>query len=209
MPQSIAYISELAAMDDNARVLPAGTVTFLLSDIEGSTQLWEGDAKRMAAAVARHYKLLDAAIVLHGGVRPVEQGEGDSVVGAFAQASDALAAAIDVQLAFANEPWPLAETLRVRIALHTGEAQLRDEGNYFGPAIIRCARLRAAAHGGQVLLSGVTRDVIADRAPGGITMRDLGSHRLKDLGRPERIWQACHPDLENEFPQPPRQQPAY
>ncbi len=113
-------------------VLPTGTVTFLLTDIEGSTKLWEAGADETAASVARHYDLLESAIVLHGGVRPVEQGEGDSVVGAFARASDAVAAALDVQRAFAQEPWPEGGEVRVRMALHTGEIRLRDAGNYFG-----------------------------------------------------------------------------
>ena len=129
--------------------LPAGTVTFMLTDVEGSTRLWESDPEAMTEAIARHYELLDAAVALHGGVRPVEQGEGDSVVAAFTRASDALAAALDVQLAFQAEPWPAGAAVRMRIALHTAEAQLRDEGNYFGQAVNRCARLRAVAHGGQ------------------------------------------------------------
>jgi class 3 adenylate cyclase len=128
--------------------LPVGTVTFLLTDIEGSTRLWECASEVMGAAVSRHYELLDEAISRHGGVRPVEQGEGDSVVAAFARASDAVAAALDVQRAFYREPWPDGVCLRLRIALHTGEAQRRDEGNYFGQAVNRCARLRAIAHGG-------------------------------------------------------------
>ena len=110
----------------------------------------------MAEAIPRHYALLDEAIAAHAGVRPVEQGEGDSVVGAFSRASDAVAAAVDAQRALAEEPWPDGVRLRVRMAIHTGEAQLRDEGNYFGQAVIRCARLRAIGHGGQVLVSEAT-----------------------------------------------------
>ena len=186
--------------DEPARSLPTGTVTFLLGDVEGSTVLWEADEDGAAAAIARHYQLFDAAIALHGGVRPEEQGEGDSVVGAFALATDALGAALDVQRAFAAETWPTDKGLRVRIALHTGEARLRDEGNYYGPAIIRCARLRSVAHGGQILLSDVVRDLVVDRMPDDVSLRNLGPHRLKDLGRPERVWQLCHPDLRAEFP---------
>ncbi len=182
------------------RSFPTGLVTFLLSDVEGSTRLWEGDEAVMGAAIARHYELLHAAIALHGGVRPVEQGEGDSVVGVFARPSDALAATLDVQRAFAAEPWAQDGELRVRLALHTGEAQLRGDGCYVGRAVIRCARLRAVAHGGQTVLSGITRDLVADRLPEGANLRDLGSHRLKDLGQPERVWQVCHPELMNDFP---------
>ena len=180
--------------------LPTGTVTFVLTDIEGSTKLWEAGADETAVSVARHYELLDAAITLHGGVRPVEQGEGDSVVGAFSCASDAVAAALDVQRAFAQEPWPAGGEVRVRMALHTGEIRLRDSGNYFGPTIIRCARMRAIGHGGQTLISDATRDLVVDSLPDAAELRELGLHRLKDLGRAERIWQLVHPDLGCEFP---------
>lgn len=131
--------------------LPVGTVSFMLTDLEGSTRLWESAPEAMALAVARHYELIDAAITRHGGVRPVEQGEGDSVVAAFTRASDALAAALYIQRAFHTEKWPDGARLKVRIAVHTAEAELRDEGNYFGRAVNRCARLRAIAHGGQVV----------------------------------------------------------
>jgi predicted ATPase/class 3 adenylate cyclase/DNA-binding CsgD family transcriptional regulator len=180
--------------------MPTGTVTFLLSDVAGSTRLWEAGEDAAAAAIERHYELLDAAISAHGGVRPVEQGEGDSVVAAFAFASDAVAAALDAQRAFAAERWPTDPGVQVRIALHSGEARLRDEGNYIGPAIIRCARLRAIAHGGQTLLSEATRDLVVDTLTDDVTLRHLGSHRLKDLGRPERVWQLCHADLDVDFP---------
>src|SRR3954469_13658000 len=180
--------------------LPTGTVTLLLTDIEGSTKLWEAEADETAASVARHYELLDAAILLRSGVRPIEQGEGDSVVGAFSNASDAVAAALDVQRAFAQEPWPAGREVRVRMALHAGEVRLRDAGNYFGPTIIRCARIRAIGHGGQTLISDATRDLVVDALPDGAELRDLGLHRLKDLGRAERIWQLVHPELAHQFP---------
>ncbi|MGH3898277.1 MAG: ATP-binding protein [Pseudonocardiaceae bacterium] len=179
--------------------LPVGTVTFMLTDVEGSTRLWESAPEAMGAAVARHYELLDEAIARHGGVRPLEQGEGDSVVAAFARASDALAAALDVQRAFHCEGWPAGASLRLRIALHTAEAQLRDEGNYFGRAVNRCARLRAVAHGGQVVLSRATRDLAMDRLPEHAELADLGVHRLQDLGRPEHVFGLVHPDLPAEF----------
>jgi predicted ATPase/class 3 adenylate cyclase len=179
--------------------LPTGTVTVLLSDVEGSTRLWEADAQEAARAITRHYELIGAAISLHGGLQPLEQGEGDSVVGAFARASDAVAAALDVQRAFNEEPWPGDHPVRVRIALHTGEVQLRDDNNYYGPVIIRCARLRAAARGGQTLLSEATRDLVVDRLPDQVALRDLGSHRFKDLGRAEQVWQLCHPEIQNDF----------
>jgi class 3 adenylate cyclase len=154
--------------------LPVGTVTFMLTDVEGSTRLWESAPEAMSAAVARHYELLDEAIALHGGVQPVAQGEGDSVVAAFTRASDAVAAALDVQRAFHREGWPEGASLRLRIAVHTAEAQLRDEGNYFGRAVNRCARLRAVAHGGQVVLSRTARDLALDRLPEHAELTDLG-----------------------------------
>ena len=104
------------------------------------------------------------------------------------------------QQLLAAEEWPDGDAVQVRMALHTGEAQLRDEGNYFGLAVIRCARLRACGHGGQVLLSDVTAGLVADDLGDGITLVDLGRHRLKDLGRAERVWQLVHPDLQAEFP---------
>jgi class 3 adenylate cyclase len=176
-------------------VLPAGTVTFLLTDIEGSTRLWGSDPDAMAQAVPAHYALLSEAIGRHGGVRPVEQGEGDSVVAAFARASDALAAALEAQLALSGQAWPGGLELRVRMALHTAEAQLRDEGNYFGIALSRCARLRTIANGGQVLLSRAVHDLVVDRLPGGVSLVDLGTHRLRDLGRPEDVFALGHGDL--------------
>ncbi len=194
-------------------LLPTGTVTFLLSDVEGSTPMWEADRDAAASAIARHYELLDAAIVLHGGVRPLEQGEGDSVVAVFIRASDALAAALDMQRALSDEVWPGDRPLRVRMALHTGEAQLRSErvprsggsdleGNYAGPAIIRCARLRSIAHGGQILVSDAAHDLLIDNPVDGVTWRDLGLHRLKGLERLERVWQLRHPELADDLPAP-------
>jgi predicted ATPase/class 3 adenylate cyclase len=171
----------------------------LLTDIEGSTGLWETSSRDMAVAVARHYELLDAAVAANRGVRPVEQGEGDSVVAAFSLASDALAAALDAQRALNREAWPVATPVRVRMAVHTGEAELRDRGNYFGPAVIRCARLRSLAHGGQVLVSAATADVVAGRLPEEAWLVDRGTQRLKDLSRPERVWELCHPELPGGF----------
>ncbi|MGH3888357.1 MAG: LuxR C-terminal-related transcriptional regulator [Pseudonocardiaceae bacterium] len=179
--------------------LPVGPVTFMLTDVEGSTRLWESAPEAMGATVARHDELLDEAIARHGGVRPLEQGEGDSIVAAFTRAADALAAALDVQRAFHSEGWPEGASLKLRIALHTGEAQRRDEGNYVGQAVNRCARLRAVAHGGQVVLSRTTRDLVLDRLPERAELADLGVHRLRDLGRPEHVFGLVHPELPAEF----------
>ena len=178
--------------------VPAGTVTFLLTDIEGSTRLWARFPDAMAGAVAECYAVLVGAIAEHDGVRPVEQGEGDSVVGAFSRASDAVAAALQAQLELRSVAWPDALDLRVRIALHTADAQLRDEGNYFGLALSRCARLRGVAHGGQTVLSRTTRDLIVDRLPEDVALIDCGVHRLPDLGRPENVFALVHPDLDGD-----------
>ncbi|MCA1842236.1 MAG: LuxR family transcriptional regulator, partial [Actinobacteria bacterium] len=180
--------------------LPAGTVTFLLTDIESSTRTWESHAPAMADAVARHYEILDRAISAHGGVRPVEQGEGDSLVAVFPRATDAVAAAAEAQRALSTEPWPEGASLAVRIAIHTGEAQFRGDRYYTGPSIIRCARLRALAHGGQVLISAVTADLLVDGLPAGAALLPLGTHRLRDLRHPERIFQLAHPELPADFP---------
>jgi class 3 adenylate cyclase len=162
--------------------VPTGIVTFLLTDIESSTSSWEVDGAAMGPAVSRHYELLDEYVARWAGVRPVEQGEGDSIVAAFSRPSDAVNAALDAQRALLAE---LAGQFRVRMALHTGEAQLRDEANYFGRTVIRCARLRSCAHGGQVVLSAAAADLVVDDLPQGTELHDLGLHRLRDLQRPE------------------------
>ncbi len=174
-------------------LLPTGTVTLLLADVEGSTRLWETQAAVMTAAIVRFNQVVCDVVAAHDGVRPVEQGEGDSFVAAFARASDAVAAALELQRA------PLAP-IRLRIGVHTGEVQLRDEGNYAGPTINRTARLRDLAHGGQTVLSGATEPLVVDRLPPDAWLTDLGTHPLRDLPRPERVVQLCHPDLVNEFP---------
>jgi predicted ATPase/class 3 adenylate cyclase/DNA-binding CsgD family transcriptional regulator len=173
--------------------LPTGTVTLLLADVEASTHLWETQPEDMTAAIARLDLTLADVVAAHGGVRPVEQGEGDSFVVAFGRATDAIACALELQRA------PLAP-IRVRIGLHTGEVQMRDEANYIGPTINRTARLRDLAHGGQTVLSGVTEALVADRLPANVWLTDLGVHPLRDLLRPERVVQLCHPDLGNDFP---------
>jgi predicted ATPase/class 3 adenylate cyclase/DNA-binding CsgD family transcriptional regulator len=173
--------------------LPTGTVTLLLADVEGSTRLWETQPDVMTDAVARLDETLSEAVAAHGGVRPVEQGEGDSFVIAFARASDAVECALELQRA------PLAP-IKLRIGLHTGEIRLRDEGNYIGPTINRTARLRDLAHGGQTVLSGAVEPLIVDQLPPDVTLTDLGTHPLRDLPRPERVIQLCHPDLTNDFP---------
>jgi class 3 adenylate cyclase len=179
--------------------LPTGTVTFLLTDIEGSTRLWEQQPAAMRESLARHDALLTAGIQQFGGAVVKSRGEGDSVFAVFARATDAVAAACALQRALVAEPWPAALPLRVRVALHTGEAELVD-GDYRGAAVNRCARLRAMAHGGQVLLSRTTYDLVRDALPEGARLLDRGERRLRDLTRPEHIFELLHPDLPREFP---------
>jgi predicted ATPase/class 3 adenylate cyclase/DNA-binding CsgD family transcriptional regulator len=189
----LASMSETEWSDLAVSELPTGTVTLLLADVEGSTRLWETQPDEMAAAVAHLDQVLAHAVETHDGVRPVEQGEGDSFVIAFARASDAVACAFDLQRA------PLAP-IRLRIGINTGEVRLRDEGNYIGPTINRTARLRDLAHGGQTVLSGTTEPLVVDQLPPDVSLTDLGTHPLRDLPRPERLVQLRHPDLRNEFP---------
>src|SRR5206468_4937059 len=138
----------------------AGTVTLLLADTERSTRLWETQPGAMTAAVARLDQVVTDVVARHQGARPVEQGEGDSFVAAFARASDAVAAALDLQRTDLSP-------IRLRMGIHTGEVVLRDDGNYMGPAMNRTARLRELAHGGQTLLSGPTHDLVIDHLPEG------------------------------------------
>jgi class 3 adenylate cyclase len=180
-------------------LLPTGTITFLFTDIEGSTRLWEQYPAAMEAALARHDALAEAVIEQHEGRLVKHRGEGDSLFAVFARAVDAVAAAVALQQALAAEPWPAEAAPRVRMSLHTGDAAFR-EGDYFGAAVNRCARLRAVAHGGQLLLSSATQELIRDALPDEVSLRDLGEHRLRDLARPERIFQLLHPDLPSDFP---------
>jgi predicted ATPase/class 3 adenylate cyclase len=161
---------------------PTGTVTFLFTDIEGSTRLWQEDEEAMRAAVARHDQLLRQAIDAHDGV--VFSTMGDGMAAAFASAAAAVAAGLAAQQALTAERWPAKAAIRVRMGLHTGEAELR-EGDYFGTAVNRAARLMAVGHGGQVLCSGATAGLI-DAEVGVV---DLGEHRLRDLDRPLRVFQ--------------------
>ncbi len=149
----------------------------------------------MEAVTHRCYELLDRSVNGHGGVRPIEQGEGDSIVAAFAKARDAVSAAVDIQRAFQSEPWPDGIDLRVRMGLHTDDVQLRDAGNYMGNPMIRTARIRSAGHGQQVLLSDTTAKLVRPHPPEGVELIDRGLHRLKGLTLPEQIWELRHPDL--------------
>ena len=180
--------------------LPAGTVTFLLTDIEGSTRLWETVPEAMEAALERHDRLVTEVIERHGGVVVTSRGEGDSFFAVFPSAVAAVEAAGACQLRLADEAWPAGVALRVRMGLHTGEAQV-PEGDYIDHAPInRCARVKAAAHGGQVLVTKTTRDLVAGRLGGGFGLKKLGEFRLRDLAEPELIYQLTHADLPADFP---------
>jgi predicted ATPase/class 3 adenylate cyclase/Tfp pilus assembly protein PilF len=176
---------------------PSGTVTFLFTDIEGSTKLWEHNALAMQAALARHDEILRGAIEERGGY--VFKTVGDAFCAAFSTATDALEAALEAQRRLLSSEWEQTGPLRVRMALHMGAVEERD-GDYFGPPVNRVARLLSAGHGGQVLLSLPTQELVRDQLPGGTTLRDLGEHRLKDLFRPERVFQLTAPELPSEFP---------
>src|ERR1043165_2557029 len=150
--------------------LPSGTVTFLLTDVEGSTARWEGHPEAMRAALARHDALLRAAVSEHGG--HVVKTTGDGFHAVFNRATDAVAAALEGQRQLQGEPWDGIGGLRVRMALHTGATEERD-GDYYGPELNRAARLLATGHGGQVLLSDVTAGLVRDDLPDGVDLLDL------------------------------------
>jgi len=176
--------------------LPTGTVTFLFTDIEGSARLWEEHPEGMRGALARHEALLHEAVEARQG--HVFHTAGDAFCIVFSRATDALAAALDAQRALQAESWPVGP-LRVRMALHTGEAEERG-GDYFGPPLNRCSRVLTAGHGGQVLLSHTAAHLVGEALPEGAELRPLGEHRLRDLTQPEDIAQLVHPDLPEDFP---------
>ena len=175
--------------------LPRGTVTLLFSDIEGSTRLWEEDPARMREALGAHNEILRSTITAHHG--HVFKTVGDSFCAVFADAGDAVTAAIAAQHALSGSE--NVGTISVRMAVHSGTLE-EDEGDYVGPAVNRVARLLAIGHGGQVLVSGVTTDLVQGALPTQATLRDLGEHRLRDLARPEHVYQLLAPDLAPDFP---------
>ena len=169
------------------RSLPSGVVTFVLSDVVGSTRLWEHAPAATKAALARHDALIACVMAAHGGVLLKTRGEGDSTFSVFVRATDAVAAAYATQLALVAETWPAGAELAVRFAVHTGESIEHDD-DYFGPAVNRVARLRAVAGGQQILLSGATASLVADQLPAGARLVPLGEVSLRDLTRPETVW---------------------
>ena len=176
---------------ESSRALPTGVVTFLLTDIEGSTRRWESEPEAMRDALARHDAMVTAYVRRLNGYVVKSKGEGDSAFAVFSHARDAVAAAIVLQCILGSESWPTATPIRVRMAIHTGQVELRD-GDYYGPTVNRCARLRGLAQGGQVLMSGVTAQLTRGQLPHGASLVDLGTHQLKDLSAPERVWQLVH-----------------
>jgi predicted ATPase/class 3 adenylate cyclase/DNA-binding winged helix-turn-helix (wHTH) protein len=177
--------------------LPSGTVTFLFTDVEGSTRLWDEHPEEMRTALARHDEILRDAVEQHDG--RIVKTTGDGLHAAFALAHDAVAAALEAQRALVTEDWALAEPLRVRMGLHTGGAELR-EGDYYGPAVNRAARVSGAAHGGQILLSHTTQELVQDVLPEDTALVDLGDHRFRGLSRPERAFQLAGVGLDESFP---------
>lgn len=193
---SLQVGEEMAAEEERPLALPVGTATLLLADIVASTQLQESDQQAAGQWFSHYDQIVTSSIGANGGVKPRDQGEGDSFLAAFSRPSDAVTAALEIQVSLAEKNSPL----RPRMAVHTGEVQLRDNTNYIGLTVNRAARIRAVAHGGQIVISEVTRGIVADNLPEEISFKDLGVHRLKDLSRPEHLFQLVHPDLESEFP---------
>src|ERR1700730_14485738 len=177
--------------------LPTGTVTFLFSDIEGSTQRWEQHREVMQAAIERHDEILRREIETNHGY--VFKTVGDAFCAAFGRAEDAITAAIDAQRKLAKEDFTNVDGLRVRMGLHMGEAVER-RGDYFGPDVNRVARLMSIGHGGQVLISNDVQRQVEDNLPSGVLFVDLGLRRLKDLTQPEKVWQLTIAGLPAEFP---------
>ena len=173
-----------------------GTITFLFTDVEGSTSLWERNPKAMSEALSRHDEILRTAIEAHNG--HVFKTVGDAFYAAFSTALEALSAALDAQRALHHAEWEETGPLRVRMALHTGATEERD-GDYFGPSLNRVARLLSAGHGGQVLMSLTTEELVRDELPEETALRDLGERRLKDLFRPEHVFQITTSGLPTEF----------
>jgi class 3 adenylate cyclase len=179
--------------------LPTGTLTFLFTDIEGSTELWELNPQAMGQVMVRHDEIIEEHVHANKGqiVRP--RGEGDSRFAVFPQAGEAIQAAVEIQQSFATESFDGLGPLKVRIGMHTGHADLR-LGDYYGSTVNRCARIRGIGHGGQCLLSLVTAELAKEQLPLGISLVDMGVHRLKGLQYEERIFQLSIPDLPDSFP---------
>jgi predicted ATPase/class 3 adenylate cyclase len=179
--------------------LPSGVVTFLFTDVQGSTRAWEESPELMAEALVQHDAAITGAVEARNGVPVKARGEGDSWFIVFESAIDAVAGAAEVQRRLSEVDWATSPGLSVRASLHTGSPDLR-MGDYYGPTVNRAARLRAIAHGGQTILSGATYQLVQDQLPDGLSLVDMGDHGLKDLTRPERVYQLDIDELPSAFP---------
>jgi len=179
--------------------LPEGVVTFVFTDIEGSTRLWDDAPDTMMEALKQHDETIDRAIEAHNGVSVKPRGEGDSRFIVFAHATDAVAAVSKMQTQLSAVEWVTPRPIHVRASVHTGSADLQ-LGDYYGAAVNRAARLRAIAHGGQTVISNATWELVQDSLPESLTTTDMGEHALKDLTRPEHVYQLNPPGLPNSFP---------
>ena len=175
----------------------SGTLTFVFTDLQSSTRLWETFPDAMKDAMERHDAILRDAVVRSDG--RIVKITGDGVMAVFSSAADGVKACLEAQRALQDEAWGETGALRVRMGMHAGEAQSR-AGDFYGPPVNRAARIMAAAHGGQVLLSAFAAELAQKELPAEIALRDLGEHRLKDLFQPEHILQLVHPALTSEFP---------
>ena len=179
--------------------LPDGVVTFLFTDVEGSTRMWEEAPDFMMQALDQHDEVIGEAVERHNGFSVKPRGEGDSRFVVFQRARDAVAATAEIQRNLAETSWATPSPLRVRASLHSGTADLQF-GDYYGSVVNRAARLRAIGHGGQTLISGATYELAQDNLPPGVEVRDMGSHGLKDLTRPEHVYQLDVEGLDTQFP---------
>ncbi len=179
--------------------LPEGVVTFVFTDVEGSTRLWEDAPESMMAALNQHDEIIESIIGRHNGISVKPRGEGDSRFLVFAHAVDAVASIAEIQAAFASTEWETPRPIKVRASLHTGTAGVQ-LGDYYGSAVNRAARLRGIAHGGQTVMSRSTWELVQDDLPDGVAIKDMGEHGLKDLTRPEHVFQINVAGIPDEFP---------
>ena len=177
--------------------LPSGTITFLFTDVEGSTRLWERYPEAMQGAMARHDQILRDRVGSHGGT--IVKKTGDGVHAAFPAASAAVLAALEAQLALAQEDWEDVGSILVRMGIHSGDATYRD-GDYYGTALNEAARLMSVGHGGQVLVSESVESLTRQSLPAGAGFLDIGVHHLRDVSDPIHVFQLTHPELRLEFP---------
>ena len=186
-------------------MLPSGNITFLLTDVESSTRLLGRLGDDFTNLLAEHFKILRSAITAHDGAEVA--AEGDGLFAVFGDASRAIAACLDAQRGLAAYPWPPDRRIQVRMGLHTGIARPTPDGTYVALAVNEAARISAAAHGGQVLMSADTARMVRHFLPDGASLTDRGSFMLRGFDEPERIYQLAHQDLDSSFP-PLRASPA-